>query len=263
MHPKAEALHGFDWWNGPHKSLVTAQKVALKLALRGARQVSRYAWVSDRLPYCDDPVRVIWSKKPGAAGPPVEASMWAPCRRCPRCLQFRQMRLRERCAYEIGRTHNAGYRSWWVTLTFSPVHLAGVLAEAARAGDKSPAGVERAAYSHVQRYFKRLRKASKSRFRYFCVYERGEETGRSHYHVLMHEVGPKPLLKRTIEGQWRSQVHCRLVDVDRGRSGLSSYLTKYATKSVEVRPRLSLGYGKPDRNPVRGGNTSGRKVARH
>lgn len=110
------------------------------------------------------------------------------------------MRLCECCVYEIGRTHNAGYRLWWVTLTFSPVYLAGVLAEVARAGDKSPAGVERAAYSHVQRYFKRLRKVSKLCFRYFCVYERGEEMGRSHYYVLMHEVGPKFFLKRTIEG---------------------------------------------------------------
>ena len=75
-----------------------------------------------------------------------------------------------------------------LTLTFSPIHLSGVLS-AAKSG--ALRDVEAAAYLHVQKFFKRLRKNHpRAKFRYLCVYERGGETnGRSHYHVLLHESG--------------------------------------------------------------------------
>jgi len=146
------------------------------------------------------------------------------------------MAWRERALVEMERA----VRTWFVTLTFSPEHLAGILQEAAllTRPESHDGRVETAAYRHVQRYFKRLRKDG-CRFRYLAVYERGEETGRSHYHLFVHEVAP--ITKRHLERRWRSNVHARLVADD--ASGKASYLTKYATKSLDVKPRASSRYG--------------------
>lgn len=250
MH-KSEAF-GFDWYRGESPELSRALKVAAKLSAKGlVRQYSRYSFTADHKPYCDDPIRVRFGKKGKDAGPPVEVAMWAPCRKCPKCLQFRQMKWRQRVYNELMLTEMNGRRSWWVTLTFSPVHLAGILAEASPAGGSAKA-VERAAYKHVQKYLDRLRKASKTRFRYLAVFERGEKTGRGHYHLVLHEVGPKPILKANIEKLWRSHVHARLVHIDKRVTGLASYISKYATKDVTVRPRASTGYGRSP-GPQRGG----------
>lgn len=152
------------------------------------------------------------------------------------------MKWRERAIFELGRSN----RTWFITLTFSPVHLAGILLEAKGSSMKE---IEAAAYPHVQRFLKRLRKL-KCQFRYLAVYERGEKTGRSHYHLFLHENGDKPVFKAQIESQWRSHVHARLVRGDEG-GGTASYLTKYATKSFDIRPRASARYGKTSLPPER------------
>ncbi len=261
MH-KSEA-HGFDWWHGESIAYRRAMVVAAKSIASGhAIPITAYAWQDLRKPFCDSPVPVAFSKKGKDAGAPVEINMFGPCRKCARCLQFRQMKWRQRAITEIVRTHNAGRRSWWITLTFSPQHLAGIIAEAkvASGGWADIADIDRAAYRHVQGYLDRLRKASKTAFRYLAVYERGEESGRSHYHLLLHEVGPRPVLKRTIEDRWRSHVHARLVHVTGRTSGLATYITKYATKTVEIRPRASLHYGRIETRRKGGKNVSVKSV---
>lgn len=159
--------------------------------------------------------------------------MTVPCRKCPRCLQFRQLRWRERALSEIARAN----RTWAVTLTFSPVQLAGVLMSA---DGGQLVQVERRAYRDVQLYVKRLRKSG-AVFRYLAVYERGEASGRSHYHLLVHETGRYPIPKRVIEDMWPSHVHARLVMKE--TTGSASYVTKYLTKNLAVRPRASGRYG--------------------
>lgn len=145
------------------------------------------------------------------------------------------MRWRERARYEIALAK----RSWMVTLTFSPIHLAGVLLAAKRPDARL---IERSAYAEVQKFFKRLRKNHPAaKFRYLAVYERGEVTGRSHYHVLIHEVGSRPVLKMHLESAWASHVHARLVDKE--GDGAPSYVTKYLTKSLDTPPRASARYG--------------------
>ena len=212
-----------------------AHKLARTLALRGDR-LSRTEFHDPSKPYCDDPQLVGLRARRMADLAPVEASAWRPCRKCAKCLQFRQIKWRNRALSEI----KASKRSWFITLTFSPVHLAGILLEA-KSGDNR--AIERCAYRHVQRYFKRLRKNHPlAKFRYFAVYERGEQTGRSHYHVLLHEVGERPVMKLQLEKQWVSNVHARLVAVSQG--GAATYITKYATKSFDIRPRASANYGK-------------------
>jgi len=249
--------HGFNWFRGESVAYRRAMIVAARMAARGhARQLTKYSWQNDHKPFCDSPVPLSFEKPGRDAGVPIQLNMWGPCRKCARCLLFRQMKWRQRAINEIVYTHNRGRRTWWVTLTFSPVHLAGVIAEAkAACGVADMRSIDRAAYGHVQKYLDRLRKSAKTRFRYLAIYERGEETGRSHYHLLLHECGPKPVLKRQIEMSWRSHVHARLVDIDRRGTGIASYITKYATKHVEIRPRASLGYGTgstPARRKARG-----------
>lgn len=214
-----------------------------KLALRG-HQKSRCLVHSDEQPYCDDPQRIWrWNRPDPGVDHGLEVSFLAPCRQCEKCLRFRQMRWRERALREIA----SAKRTWFGTLTFDPTHLAGVFAEAKSGG----LSLDEAAYVHVQKYLKRVRKAVPSRLRYFAVWELGEANGRGHYHLLLHEHGPYPVTKRVLEHQWRSFSHWRLVDGQ--NDGAASYVTKYATKSAKTRIRASAGYGSTRMPPRRGG----------
>lgn len=206
-------------------------------------------------PFCDNPVSIHRAKRASETTMSVEANLKAPCRVCPKCLQFRQMKWRERAINELNQCQAKGGRSWWTTLTFDEVHLSMVRTEARKlplprvrsSGDPADdrkraeaARVERAAYAHLQRYFKRLRVVGKAGFRYLAIFELGEKHGRGHYHVLFHETRA-PLSSRLLEGQWRSISQPRLV---RDQSnGLAGYLTKYLTKSLGTRPRASVRYG--------------------
>jgi len=211
--------------------------IAGKFALRGHAK-SHTLVSSDQKPYCDDPVRIYRQTDPKSERRTIEVSFWAPCRKCEKCLQYRQLKWRDLALAEIQRSN----RSWFVTLTFSPVHLVGVEFESLKCkGRDKMAQVDQAAYRHCQRYIKRLRKAG-AVFRYLAVFELGEKTDRPHYHLLLHETGARPILKRTIEDNWRSHVHARLVA--KGADGAASYITKYATKSLSVRLRSSQAYGK-------------------
>ena len=230
------------------------RSMAAGVALRGG-QLSRTQFHDPGVPYCDTPEPVLRYIRAGGSDRPLEVTAFRPCRRCAKCLQFRQLQWRERCLNEIEHSP----RTWLVTLTFDPHHLAGILFEAARFSHLGTAAEDRAAYSHVQKYLKRLRKAASARCRYMFVFERGEETGRPHYHALLHEVD-RPISKRLIEANWRSNVHARLVKSGRGSA---SYVTKYLTKSLDVRPRASAGYGNRNHRPPSQGpqvNDSERKV---
>jgi hypothetical protein len=211
--------------------------VCREIALKGGERLPGQTYIAKWNVYCDDPVRVAQGTdaRKTKFSQAREYVIDAPCRKCAKCLQFRQMRWRQRAMTEIAQAE----RTWFVTLTFSPVHLAGILAEAA----VTERTEERCAYDHVQRYLKRLRKAGYP-LRYLAVYERGEKNGRSHYHLLLHEAGRPPVPKAVLENQWRSIVHGRLVADD---DGAAAYVTKYATKDSTVRLRASRSYGKDER----------------
>ncbi len=229
------------------------KSLAVKIALRGG-QKGASTFVADWEPYCENPVTINRRITSREAVPQIkiggttlqrslsamEVTAAVPCRRCPGCLRWRQMKWRERAMIEINRANSSGNRTWFVTLTFAPQHLAGILLAAKSAEMKD---IEKAAYLHVQLYLRRLRHHSHE-FRYLAVYERGEVTGRSHYHLFLHETGAKPITKVWIERMWRSHVHARLVSCDDG-GRTASYLTKYTTKSFDIRPRASARYGKP------------------
>jgi hypothetical protein len=211
--------------------------LAAGLALKGGQR-SALRFESSWVPWCDSPREVYRAVDPRLPGHrSVEASLKAPCRRCAKCLDFRRLQWRERALAELGATAAAGRRTWMLTLTFSPTHMAGVLMRA-----KTPleADVEASAYKDVQRYLKRLRFA-KHRFRYLAIFERGETTGRMHYHLLIHERGPRPIPKDALDQAWSSFTHARLTSTDGGAAG---YVTKYLVKSFATRARSSSRYGK-------------------
>lgn len=216
---------------------------AAKTAARmGMYRVSPTTFFDPRRPYCDSPVSVSMSQRAGAT-PGVYVERFAPCRKCEKCLLFRRLSWRDRMAAEI----SAVPRTWFVTLTFSPIHLAGIIAEALARREQDEEGrVEAAAYGHVQGYFKRLRKAG-CRFRYAAIPEYGEEQGRLHYHVLIHETEPNSVTYRILDTKWRSFVQANLV---RSPKGAASYAAKYLTKSLS-RIRASERYGTNEPSPMR------------
>ena len=83
---------------------------------------------SFKKPYCDNPVPLTRRTKGKADRRTMLVEQFVPCRKCAKCLQYRQMKWRQRALVEMAYAH----RTWFVTLTFDPVHLAGVLAESAR-----------------------------------------------------------------------------------------------------------------------------------
>lgn len=200
-----------------------------------------------RKPFCDDPQQIAAYVDPRDIFlPSVEVVRWVPCRKCKKCLQFRQMRWRERAMFEISESP----RTWVVTLTFSPVHLAGLFMRLHEFKGTLNQKVDAACYGEVQKYIKRLRKAGHE-LRYFAVfegeYEAHQSDGsasklhRAHYHLMLHEKN-RPISWRQITDHWRrgSFSHAKLA----GSSAAASYVTKYLTKSGG-RIRASFRYGHP------------------
>ena len=222
----------------PQARARAARKAHVTRSLRGDN-LSRTSSHASAMPWCDDPVLVGARTRGQGKLPSVETSGYFPCRKCEKCITFRRLRWRDRTRRELAKA----VRSWFVTLTFSDIHLAGIrLAAAMLSQYDHETALERAAYSHVQRYLKRVRKAGRTQFRYFAIFEYGSENGRGHYHLFIHEKpGCKPVLKRTLDEQWRSFVSAKLVDTE--EPGAASYVCKYLTKSPVNRPRASTAYG--------------------
>lgn len=225
-------------------------KLAAAIALAGG-QTSPTNFTGPWKPFCDSPVPIHRYIRSGAKQHGLEVNMTGPCRKCPKCLEVRQRLWVKRAMNEIFHTASQNRRTWFVTLTLDPIHLAGILAEAAQRFEEPKRALEMAVHKHVARYIKRLRKGgarfvgdtkwNRENLRYFSVYERGAETGRSHVHLLVHELGPRPIANRHLKAAWRSNVDCKLVDPS--HPGAAKYVTKYIGKDLTARPRASVRYG--------------------
>jgi len=225
------------------------QKTALKML---EHRVGYTLFRNDHKPYCDKPVKVWRYQRPGEGSISLEIEHWAPCRSCEKCLLFRQLQWAERMTQEL----QAAPRSWFVTLTFSEIHLAGIISEAyQKYGKASAREIELAAYAHVQKYLKRLRKTC-GKFRFCAVPEYGDESGRLHYHLLVHETGHGAVLHRHLDGQWRSHTQANLV---KSAAACGRYVSKYLTKNFS-RIRSSQWYGQEKPSvPPRNKKQSGRR----
>lgn len=234
------------------------RSLAGRIALMGGRRVNG-AWEAPWVPSCDSPVWVLHSTPRTDRGQwttarkrPYDVGMFVPCRKCARCLQIRQMQWRTRILSEARLVPF----NYFLTLTFSPAHLAGVLAEAQKRKDKS---VEGAGYRHVSLYLKRLRKGRKMtsrgvtkdslgrtrqafdplKFRFFAAAEYGDLNGRLHFHLMLH--CDRWIPPEVFQDEWRSRATAELV---KSTQGCATYVSKYLTKDqTPGRARASLRYG--------------------
>lgn len=137
--------------------------------------------------------------------------VWVRCRKCVWCLKRRQALWARRSAVELTRSP----RTWFVTLTLSPVNHAKMLAYAISNGrtadtkDATYAARHWAIGREITNYLKRIRKTGGSdgrtvAFRYAVVAEEHTGSRRSrpgiqsvkgmpHYHLFVHEYGDQPL----------------------------------------------------------------------
>lgn len=236
-----------------------ALRLAGKLALHGAK-IEGSGYYARWVPYCDGPVPIVQRSHPRSGLRSVEAGMLVPCRKCARCILYRRMRWRQRIFNEIAQADNAGRRSWFVTLTFSDPHVAGLRMKAAQRvaerGSPWAECFEHVSYNDVQLFHKRLRKRlSKTgrNYRYVAVAEYGEENGRLHYHAIITDTAA-PVLYRDILASWRAGfIQAKLVDTEteRGMIGAASYVSKYIAKTLSSAVRASAHYGDVKPNNVR------------
>lgn len=167
------------------------------------------------------------------------------CRKCPACLK---QRARMWTARAIAETR-VSTRTWFGTLTLSPdrqtwakYSALGVIER--RVGDATPDEVFKQTVKvlnvELTLFLKRLRKVSP--FRYLLVTE-AHKSGLPHFHMLVHEFGPR-LTKRDLEAKWRFGFsHWRLLDD--GNPAACGYACKYLSKSALTKVRASEAYGRP------------------
>lgn len=181
----------------------------------------------------------------------LRVTLWTRCRKCDNCRKARANLWRFRAREEL----RAAGRTWFGTLTLSPINQYRMLVEArAQAATK---GVEwrtlsdeerfkrvaNASGKEVTRYLKRVRKQSRVPIRYICVTER-HKSGLPHFHLLVHEVELKPVKHRILSDQWTYGFEkWKLLPHDDVNG--AGYVTKYLTKHDAGRIRASTAYGTP------------------
>lgn len=173
------------------------------------------------------------------------------CRKCSKCLAARTRYWVYRASKLTNERRDAGLRTWFGTLTFTPEWQDELLTRA-RLSHASPNGawwddehcdyrfalVRDEVVHEVQKFWKRMRKA-KCRFDYFVVIER-HKSGLPHLHFLLHE--KETIRKREIKAAWElGFVQCNLV---KQSAKAAFYCAKYLSKSFQSRQMASIKYGK-------------------
>lgn len=183
---------------------------------------------------CFHPIPAWKGKRVGASGKrpiafkfsdgfkdfPVEV----PCGKCTGCIQDRANEWALRCEHEA-KCHEF---NWFLTLTYdeSNVPVNGSLE-----------------LSHLQDFWKRVRKCYGSGVRYFAVGEYGEQLERPHYHALVFNLLPPDLVKRSrLNGKvvFESESLSRLwangiIQIDSFSPAAAQYVTNYIRKKVTGR----------------------------
>lgn len=173
------------------------------------------------------------------------------CRSCEKCKKARANEWRYRAREELRRAA----RSWFGTLTLSPVDHYRMVVEARRhcratgilwealTDEERFKRVANESLKEVTKYMKRVRKQSRVPLRYICVTEK-HKSGLPHFHLLVHEVETKPVTHKILSTQWHLGFEkWRLVPL--GDLKGAGYVTKYISKSAQGRIRASQHYGKP------------------
>lgn len=184
--------------------------------------------------FCIDPVTGRKSKR--------YIHMSVKCRQCKPCLKERAYLWTTRAKTEI----DLSSRTWFCTFTIAPEHRVKfrILASkkiGCRVEDLEPIECYKAIYNEISReftkYLKRVRKNSKSNFRFIMVAEKHKD-GFPHLHAFFHEKG-RPIRKALLQKEWPFG-YTTFKICDRSTVG---YVTKYLSKQALARVRASLRYG--------------------
>jgi len=167
---------------------------------------------------------------------PMWLEVMTRCRKCDDCLRARRSSWTARSLCEFAAT--AG-RTWFVTLTYDPHWRHQIcLKSQAKYGNIDFANLAKVSSVMVTRYFKRVRKNTKKKFRYMMVHEPHQD-GFPHVHMLLHEQSAH-ITKRELQREWPYGFsNPKLCSADKAH-----YICKYVSKDVEVRVRASIRYGR-------------------
>lgn len=138
-----------------------------------------------------------------------------PCGKCPHCRSNRASAWSFRLIQEDKRSLS----SHFVTLTYATEHV-----PILRSGYMSLNKID------LQKFFKRLRKLSIQRLRYYAVGEYGGKTWRPHYHIILFNARPADIIRAwSLDGHALGAVH--FGNVSEASVG---YTLKYITKKPRI-----------------------------
>lgn len=139
---------------------------------------------------------------------------------------------------------------WFITLTYDDDHVPGIILNTGeimrkvqyvwKPEKKSPESVQTLLYTDVQKFLKRLRKAYKSKLRFFCAGEYGEQTARPHYHMILYGWEPtdlKQLYKIHNNGYYTSEWMQKIwgngqIQIAQAVPATYRYVAGYVTKKM-------------------------------
>lgn len=174
--------------------------------------------------------------------------MLIPCGQCIGC------RIRQRedwtTRIELEARNYTPDEVWFITLTYDDEHVPGMILKTGEivrkaqyvwnGSSKAPDAVQILLYTDIQKFLKRLRKASKGKLRYFCAGEYGEQTARPHYHMILYGWKPtdlKHLYKTRHNGYFTSKWMSNLwgmgnIQIAQAVPETYRYVAGYVTKKM-------------------------------
>jgi len=153
----------------------------------------------------------------------------ASCRKCDECIAARKRHWIGRMLAEEQTCHSVHF----LTLTY--------------AGGYDNVDAYWINYSHVQLFFKRLRKAG-HKFKYVAVGEHGTQLERAHFHILMFWQTEPPQMMLDSNWTWDAWPHGHVnVQIPRSKQGCAVYIMDYLNKD-----NLKRAVMKYSKNPMLG-----------
>jgi len=153
----------------------------------------------------------------------------ASCRKCDECIAARKRHWIGRMLAEEQTCHSVHF----LTLTY--------------AGGYDNVDAYWLNYSHVQLFFKRLRKAG-HKFKYVAVGEHGTRLERAHFHILMFWQTEPPEMTLDANWMWDAWPHGHVnVQIPRSKQGCAVYIMDYLNKD-----NLKRAVMKYSKNPMLG-----------
>lgn len=138
-----------------------------------------------------------------------------PCGKCPNCMRRRTSGWSFRLVKEGERSYSALF----VTLTYNTDHVP-ITKNGYMTLDKTD----------LQKYFKRLRKLTHEKIRYYAVGEYGTKNQRPHYHIILFNAST-----RIVENAWKiNNVDIGTIYIGDVSDASIGYTLKYMTKLGKI-----------------------------